>query len=233
MSEQDLLSFLEDQADHAYRYWSGKQAEDREKAIKEYLREPYGNEEEGRSGVVASDVFDLVEGMLPDLVEVFAGSDEAVRFDPVGPEDEAGAKQATAACNYVFYKQNNGFHIMYETAKDGLLLKTGAVKWYWEEKRTPEFTYHRGVPEMQLAAHLAANPETEVVEQDEREADAVGPLGEPIKIKVFDVRLKKVTKKGKVKVCSFPSDELRVASDHDSILLHDCRYVAHVARRTL
>ena len=133
MTEAELLQYLEGQANGAFRYWSGKQAEDRERALREYLREPYGNEEDGRSSVVASDVFDLVEGMLPDLVEVFVGSDEAVRFDPVGPEDQEGAKQATAACNYVFFKQNNGFHILYEAAKDGLLLKVGAVKWFWEE----------------------------------------------------------------------------------------------------
>lgn len=233
MTADELLQFLRGQAAAAANYWSGRQADDRVRAIKEYLREPYGNEEEGRSGVVASDVFDLVEGMLPDLVEVFAGSDEAVRFDPVGPEDEQGAKQATAACNYVFYKQNNGFFILYEAAKDGLLLKTGGVKWYWDERRTPEFTYHAGVPEMQLAAFLVANPDTEVVEKEEREEQMLGPLGEPIMVKVFDVRLKKVTTKGRVKVCTFPSDELRIASDHNSVLLDECRYVAHVARRSL
>lgn len=233
MTEAELLQYLEGQANGAFRYWSGKQAEDRERALREYLREPYGNEEDGRSAVVASDVFDLVEGMLPDLVEVFVGSDEAVRFDPVGPEDQEGAKQATAACNYVFFKQNNGFHILYEAAKDGLLLKVGAVKWFWEEKRTPEFTYHRGVPELQLAAHLAANPDVEVIEQDEREAQGTDALGQPVAMRVFDVRLKRVTKKGRVRVCSFPSDELRVNSDHDSILLADARYVAHVTRRTL
>ena len=233
MTADELLQFLRGQAAAAANYWSGRQADDRVRAIKEYLREPYGNEEEGRSGVVASDVFDLVEGMLPDLVEVFAGSDEAVRFDPVGPEDEQGAKQATAACNYVFYKQNNGFFILYEAAKDGLLLKTGGVKWYWDERRTPEFTYHAGVPEMQLAAFLVANPDTEVVEKEEREEQMLGPLSEPIMVKVFDVRLKKVTTKGRVKVCTFPSDELRIASDHNSVLLDDCRYVAHVARRSL
>jgi len=107
MSEQDLLAFLDAEADSAYQHMSGQNATDRTKALRDYMRLPYGNEEPGRSSVVASDVFDSIEGMIPDLIEVFVSTDEAVRFDPVGPEDEEGAKQATDACNYVFYKQNN------------------------------------------------------------------------------------------------------------------------------
>ncbi len=130
MDESDLLRFLEAEAAAAYHHVSGDLAAEREKGLRAYMREPYGTEMEGRSQVVASDVFDAVEGMLPDLVEVFTSTDKAVVFDPVGPEDEAGAEQATNACNHVFYKQNNGFLILYTAAKDALLMKTGGVKWY-------------------------------------------------------------------------------------------------------
>jgi hypothetical protein len=226
MGQSELLEYLNAEADSAYQFMSGQNARDRTQAMRDYLRLPYGNEEEGRSAVVASDVFDSVEGMLPDLIEVFVSTDEAVRFDPVGPEDEEGAKQATNACNYVFYKQNNGFHILYTSAKDALMLKTGAVKWYWEEKRTPSFTTYRDVTEDALAMFVMQNPKAMILERSEQEPEEGKQPG------LFTVKVKTVETKGQCKVVPIPPDELRVSRLHNSVLLDDCPYVAHVCRRT-
>jgi hypothetical protein len=46
---------------------------------------------------------------LPSLMDIFAGSDEVVRFEAVGPEDEAAAQQETDYVNHVFMQQNAGF----------------------------------------------------------------------------------------------------------------------------
>lgn len=238
MTDDDLLRFLEAEAAAAYHHASGTLSAEREKGLRAYMREPYGTEVEGRSQVVASDVFDAVEGMLPDLIEVFASTDKAVVFDPVGPEDVEGAEQATNACNHVFYKQNNGFLILYTAAKDALLSKTGAVKWYWDYKETPTFQTYRDVSEMQLAAFLASNPGAEVLAQEEAEpppellqqAAAYGV--EPPKL-FASVKVKTIEKKGKVCVANIPPDELHVSRRHNSILLNDCPYVAHVVEKTL
>lgn len=235
MTELELMAFLEAEADSAYQHMSGQYATDRTKAMRDYLRLPYGNEEDGRSGVVASDVFDSVEGMIPDLIEVFVSTDEAVRFDPVGPEDEAGAQQATDACNYVFYKQNNGFLTLYTAAKDALMLKTGGVKWYWEEKRTPSFTTFKG-DEMQIALYLMQNPKAEVLSTEvldpQPQPEPNNPEWRPPMGLVQQIRVKTVETKGKVCISAIPSDELRVSRSHNSILLTDCPYVAHVCKRT-
>ena len=236
MSDMALLSYLKEEADSAYHHLEGDIAADRHRSMRDYLRMPYGNEEEGRSNVIASDVFDATEGMLPDLIEVFASSDKAVVFDPVGPEDVESAEQATDACNYVFYKQNNGFLILYTAAKDALLLKTGGVKWGWEEKRVAEYASYT-VDEMQLAAFLAANPDAEVSEKSEvepnpqevQQAQAQGLVIPPR----FRVKIKTVRKRGAVKVWNIPPDELHVSRRHNSILLDDCPYVAHVCEKTL
>ena len=60
MDESDLLRFLEAEAAAAYHHVSGDLAAEREKGLRAYMREPYGTEMEGRSQVVASDVFDAV-----------------------------------------------------------------------------------------------------------------------------------------------------------------------------
>jgi hypothetical protein len=238
MDESELLRFLEAEAAAAYHHVSGTIASERERGLRAYMRQPYGTEVEGRSSVVASDVFDAVEGMLPDLIEVFASTDKAVVFDPVGPEDVEGAEQATNACNHVFYKQNNGFLILYSAAKDALLMKTGGVKWYWDYKDTPTFVTYRDVSEMQLAAFLASNPKAEVIGKEEAEPtpEAVQEAAmygiEPPKVFSM-VKIKTVEKKGKVCVSNIPPDELHISRRHNSVLLADCPYVAHVCEKTL
>lgn len=247
MTEQDLLQFLDEEASQAFHFTEGEIASDRVKAMRSYMREPYGTEEEGRAAVVASDVFDAVEGILPDLIEVFTGSDKAVVFEPVGPEDEESAEQVTNACNYVFYKQNNGFLILYSAIKDGLMLKTGGVKWYYEKKRTPIFTRYRNVDEMQLAVFLTTNPKAEVLEQEEveispeerQQIDAIAQqyvdagMQPPLIPVRYNVKIKTVEEKGCVRVVAIPPDEFQVSRRHDSILLDDCPYVAHVVEKTL
>jgi len=236
MTETELLNFLDEESRNAREFNLDDVASDRRKAQKAYLREPYGNEEEGRSGVVASDVFDAVEGMLPDLIEVFTSSDKAVVFEPVGPEDEESAEQVTNACNYVFYKQNNGFLILYTALKDALMLKTGAVKWFWEEKETQTFSTYRGVTDDQIAQHMLANPDTKIMEQEEVEPDeqmqamamAQGVALPP----TYNVKAKSIQKRGIVRICALPPEELRVSARHDSILLDECQYVAHVTEKT-
>lgn len=234
MDELELLGILNTEEQDARDYVHGDLAEKRASAYREYLRLPYGNEQDGRSSVVSSDVLDTIEGMLPDLLDVFVSSDKAVQFDPVSKEDEEAAAQATDACNYVFYKQNNGFMALYSAAKDGLLMKTGGLKWWWEEKRTPSFQTYRGVDEMQLAMWLAANPKAEVVEKDKREEPLKDEMGNVVSVRaVYDVKIKTVETKGKVKISPVPPDELLISRRHNSILLDDCPYVAHVTRRTL
>src|SRR5437588_12898994 len=49
--------------------------------------------QDGRSRAVSTDVADTIEGLMPSLMDIFAGSDEVVRFEPVGPEDEQAAQQ--------------------------------------------------------------------------------------------------------------------------------------------
>jgi hypothetical protein len=246
MTEDDLLRYVDEEARSAFHYVDGDLASERKQAIKAYMREPYGNEEEGRSAFVASDVFDAVEGVLPDLIDIFVSSDKAVVFEPVGPEDAESAEQITNACNYVFYKQNNGFLVLYTAIKDALLLKTGGVKWYWEKKRTPVFTRYQNVEEMQLAVFLATNPKAEVLEQEEVQPPAEElalhqqqyALGAAQGIEIpplprrFNVKIKTVEEKGKCCISNVPPDELRVSARHNSILLDNCAYVAHVVEKT-
>ena len=93
---------------------------------------------DGRSRAVSTDVADTIEGLMPSLMEIFDGGDEAVIFDPQGPEDVTAAEQETDYINYVFRQQNPGFIILYSFIKDALLHKVGVVKVWWEEREDEE-----------------------------------------------------------------------------------------------
>src|ERR1700704_4765764 len=137
MDEDELLAMLQRREDDASGFASSMLGKEREMALREYFRRPYGTEEEGWSQIVTSDVQDTVEWMLPDLLDIFTSSDEAVQFTPQEAKDVTGAQQATDACNYVFYRQtpNNGFVTLYTAFKDALLEKNCAVMWRKVTKR--------------------------------------------------------------------------------------------------
>ena len=106
----------------------------------------------GRSKAVSTDVADTVEGLMPQLMEIFAGADEVVRFEPVGPEDEAGAQQETDYVNHVFMQQNPGFMVLYGFIKDALLQKVGIVKVGWEKVTDENRETYLDQPEEAFAA---------------------------------------------------------------------------------
>jgi hypothetical protein len=112
---------------------------ERERAMEYYLGNmPDLPSSDGRSSAVSSDVADTIEGLMPSLMDIFAGSDEVVRFEPVGPEDEEAAQQETDYVNHVFMQQNPGFMTLYGFVKDALLQKVGIVKIWWEEREEEE-----------------------------------------------------------------------------------------------
>jgi len=113
---------------------------EREAAMRYYLGDMSRDmpAQDGRSKTVSMDVADTVEGLLPNLMDVIAGTDEVVRFEPVGPEDEEAAEQESDVCNHELMQRNDGWKVLYGFAKDGLLQKVGVVKVWWEESEREE-----------------------------------------------------------------------------------------------
>jgi hypothetical protein len=106
---------------------------------------------DGRSRAVSTDVADTIEGLMPQLMDIFAGSDEVVRFEPVGRDDEAAAAQETDYVNHVFMQQNPGFMVLYSFIKDALLSKVGIVKVWWEQREEEQRETYYGLSEDQFA----------------------------------------------------------------------------------
>ena len=231
MDDETLLNLLQGEEAQAGDYVWGELAEAREQAMREYLRLPYGDEEEGRSSFVTSDVLDTIEWERPALLKIFVGGDEAVSFEPTGPEDVESAEQATQAVNYVFFKQNNGFLISYTAITDALQLKNCAIMWRWKETEKAETQRYKGLTDeaLTLLMQQLSHGKPEIVEASTEVV--VNEMGLPVN--VHDVKIKTTRKTGKVHIEAFPPEELLVARNWNSPILEDCPYVCRMMRVTL
>jgi len=242
MSDDDILNVIQRHEEDASAYTWGQLGTEREQSMREYYREPYGTEEEGHSSIVTSEVQDTVEWILPSLLKIFSSTDKAVCFEPTKAEDVAGAEQATAVCNYTFYKQNNGFLVLYTAFKDALLVKNGVVAWRRETKRTKTAKNARGVDPMAIAMLMQDGWEVESAEQAQQQPIA-DPNGQPVidpatgqpalSPPAFNVRLFRMEERTTIKVECIQPERLLVKRDWVSPLLADCPYVGHVMPVTL
>ena len=237
LDDEDLLSLLQQKEDAAAHYVHGELASAREQAMREYHRMPYGHEVDSEATIVSSDVQDSVEWILPALLKTFSATDKAVAFEPSRASDVQGAEQATDACNHVFYKQNNGFLILYTAIKDMLTVRNCAVMWRKEDQSVVSSVPFKGASEEMLAMML--QEQGGEIEQA-TPAPIMGPDGQPQvdpmtgqPLMGYNGRIKRTEKKSIVKVEAFSPENLLVQRDWTSPLLHDCPYVSRLMRVTL
>ena len=138
LDDYNIQGILGDHIKNSYGYYESELTDSRRKANEYYFGEGFGNEVEGRSQVVSTDVADTIESILPPLLRIFTASDNIVRVEPVTQEDVKIAEQATDYLNHIFNKDNDGFTALYTMFKDALLQKNGIVKVYWDDSEKVE-----------------------------------------------------------------------------------------------
>jgi hypothetical protein len=233
-----LKSIIEAEIDDSLGFLETDTTDERQKALEYYLREPYQNEVEGKSTIVTGEVAEVVDGALPQLMRVFTSADAVVEFQPVNDGDEKFAKQATEYCNWVFYKDNDGFLILHNWFKDALLQKTGVVKAYWDDKKDVTKERYENLSDDELLM-LMQDEELEVVSQETIEDSievidpmtgmpAVDPMtGMPMMQtnRTHNVKVKKTINNGKVLIENVPPEEFLISKRAKTI--QDSPFVAH------
>ena len=229
MDINKLKSIIESEIDDSIGYVETDTVAERQEALEYYLREPYGNEVEGKSQIVTGEVAEVVDGALPQLIRVFTSTDGVVEFQPTNNGDEPFAQQATEYCNWVFYRQNDGFLILHNWFKDALLQKTGIVKAYWDEKVDVTKEKYEGLSDDDLMM-LMQDDELEVVGQETEEE--IEEITDPMTGQVFQnikrehkVKVKRTKKEGKVVVENVPPEEFLISKRARTI--QDSPFVAH------
>jgi len=243
LDDPTLRSILQGQINNAIGYLGGLLSDQREKSLEYYQGDPLGNEMAGRSQVVSTDVADTVESLLPNLLRVFTSSDKVVRCEPVRAEDEPIADQATAYLNHIFYKENDGFTLLYNFFKDALIEKNGILKIFYDETEEVEHETYKNLTDEEYKV-LVDNPEVEILEHNEKEdeqadqaieqfEEQMAAQGMDMDIplpKLHDCKIKRISLKGKIKVESIPPEEFLI--DKSAVKLEDAEYVGHRVQLT-
>ena len=132
----------------------------RERNLRAYNAQPEGEfappDIDDRSTFVSSDVADTVDGMLPQLLDVFVSDDKAVECKAKKPGEQAAAqaREATGYLNHLFYVRNDGLNILHDWFQDAALQKVGFVKVWAEEQPEDSKQTYEGQTQEQLAAIL-------------------------------------------------------------------------------
>lgn len=227
LTDEQLVDLVNQEFEEALGAPGGDISRERTESLDAYLRKPLGNEVDGESQVVMSDVAEVVDGIRPSLLNIFTTADNLVNFDPVGPEDEAGAEQESDYVNHIFFKQPNAYEILRTWIQDALVQKVGIVKCWWDEYEEVTTEEYEGLSEPELMA-LVEDEDLEGVEQSEREGDTVDPVTQQVvRGTVYDVKFRRVAKNGCIKIANVPPEEYRISSDARSLDPCGARMVGH------
>lgn len=247
LTELEVGSIVSSEIKASLGYIGSDITEQRQKSLEYYFGEPFGNEQEGRSQVVSTDVSDVIESILPTLLRTFAASDEIVKCEPVTAEDEEVAKQASDYLNYIFNKDNDGFITLYTLFKDALIQKNGVAKIYWDNSTKRERESYERLSEdeytmlldedgVEVKEHTEYEDESAVKERDKalEEVAKLGQAFDPIMLDqlenapipmLHDVVIERVETFGKVKIEAIPPEEFLIERRAKSI--QDANFVAH------
>lgn len=235
IEEAELQSILTAEIDDAITYIDTDLSPSRAQATQYYRGDPFGNEEEGQSRVVATEVRDTVNSMLPSIMRVFFSSEKTVEFMPRGPEDVPMSEQATDYANYVMNQDNNGFMVMYGTFKDALVRKCGIVKTWWAKETTVRTEKYTGLDqgtvmmiENEPNAVLSVVSEYDDPEAPEPQLTIDQSTGQPVMTpvpKLFDVEVKRTIEQGKICIEGVPPEEFLI--DRNARSIETAAFVGH------
>lgn len=220
MDKTELLNIITQHLESASSEYYNELSSDREKALEYYYQQPFGNECEGRSAVVTSEVADTINWMLPSLMRTFTSSENIAVFDPSGPEDEDAARQQTDYINHVFYKECDGFKVLHDWFQDALLLKNGIVKVHYVEDKVVEKIDYNNLTEQEFML-LASDEEITVDNYDIDEETGL-----------IAAEMTRTIDKGRPAVDVLPPEEFFVDPDYEHLSLDETPFCCHETVKT-
>jgi hypothetical protein len=214
-----LLQFL--QAEEA-RSLDTKLNEERQTALEFYRGDLFGNEVPGRSQVRTRDVAETIDYMLASILRTMVSGDRVVEFEPSTPGQEDIASQITDRVHWNFLREQDGYAILRDGIKAGLLEKSGVFKSWVERPKVPQPQRINTLDIERLGADVVqAQPVDDMIDLDEA-------TGEPIQ--VYDA-VAMVPGKAKFRDAAIPNEEFFVAPDART--LDTAIYLGNISRVSL
>lgn len=217
-TKAELASLVESAIKTSVGYYDSKLSRERKDVLDYYngiLPKPMHS---GNSKYVSMDVYDSVESLKAVLLETFASGNQIVKFAPQSEEDVQGAKVATDYCDYVIFRQNNGFNIFSDVIQDSLLARVGVAKVYWEEcyEEIEETFENLSMEEVDL---LLSQEDYEDIDVTQNENG------------LFEGTVVRKVDKSKVRIDTIPPEEFLITPQAKSIA--EAPFIAHRTRKTL
>lgn len=125
--------------------YADEQKGDRDKALRYYQGEtPDLKAEPNMSSVVSRDVRALIRKVMPTIMRIILSNDRIGEYEPVSPETEEQAEQATDYINHIVVPESDATRALYDAIFDAVLLKTGILKWTAQERSRVVVSRHTG-----------------------------------------------------------------------------------------
>lgn len=220
MSDEELVAYVDKHVQNSLGFTSGQLQAERLENFRFYMGLPFGNEIEGRSQVVMTDVFDTIESMLPSFMRVFTSTDKLCIFEPNGQEDEASAEQATEYLNYLIMEKNPGFMNTYTACKDALLSKNCVAK-VWYDENSEEITEDYDELSEQEAMAILNDGDVEELSHSVQLRD----IGNDQTLPIYSMKIKKTIPRAGLKWEIIPPEEFLISRRSPTI--DKAEFVAH------
>jgi len=218
MTADDLKAWIAGTVQDAVDHIDDEVSPVRASSFRYYLGSPFSDsgdspqEEDGRSQVVSRDVHDAVHSILPSLMRVFFSHEKPCEFIPRGPEDVAGAAQATELVNWMM-QQSNAYSVFADAMKDCLIKGEGIIKCWHEtlyDIQTRELT---GLDELQIGLFVQEGFEVTSSEEIEEQPG------------LYNVVLTRRIPRGKTRLECLPPEEFLI--NRTATSLEDAKIIAH------
>jgi hypothetical protein len=216
IDEAALVGLLQGELTQGDGWANSDLVELRANALGYYYGELPPPEAQGRSVAVSTDVADMVEAIVAQILPGFSG-DNVVEFEPNDAEDVEQAQLESDIVNDVVLEQNRGYVFFQEALRDSLLLRNGWTRCFREEYDTVEQQYVDGVVPDEIQALAVAT--------FEGQRDVVGAEFEYLEDS--DKTVLKVTRK-RYRMCVASVDPTTMVweADWTSVFLDGIRFVA-------
>ncbi|GAO78661.1 phage portal protein [Sphingopyxis sp. C-1] len=185
--------------------------------MKYYDGDPFGDEVEGLSQIVLPDVAETCDYMTISVLRTFVSGDRVVEFQAKRPEEEEAVDQATESIHQIFMQHQDGYRVLHDWLKAGLIEIIGVVKsCVVEEDAVEEQVFNATEEELVAAMERGEVPE---------DADIA-----PSEDGMLRIVVKQTIKRRYFYDYTVPSEEYRFSARarHED----KADYQAHVCRKT-
>ena len=231
LSEEQILNQIRYKAKQAAKFSTDTIANKQEQALRLYNRDPLKGDAalKGQSKYVDPSVMERVDWSVASAVRVFDGVERVVEFLPNGAEDEPLAKQQTDVINLIVRRLNSHVAMLLPWLKNGFLTGLGVTTVRYDECVEEDLPQEiKGVTDDQLVdfdeqeqagqivfRQIGSEYEVDVVEGIADEMGQQLPLDLPLKQKVRDLEVRRITKTRHMKILNIKPEDFVVSNDAD------------------